>query len=285
MSNGTDDFLTDWAAGSSTADDAGTTVDDGGNAEDTSTSTDDTGTTDASTVDNGDGSDAADPSAPTADEDPNEGKNVPYAAMRAERQARKAERERAEAAEKRAKELEAQIDALRNPAPATAQPAQAPATETATPPDFWSDPQGFIAAQIASAGRDLAQQTHFRAIEDRQRALHDDFDAVSGFALEAAKRDPALANRILTATDPGAELYAVGKQIKDFQDYNNDPASFEQRMREKILAELSAQSDDDSTTTAPAQKPRRTVDLSTRRNAAGTSTAAPPDPLKELFPE
>lgn len=281
------DFLSDWANTGST--DAGVeenheTADGGGEDGLEAGLVDEEGTQ----VDNGEGGDADATSETTADDDHDENGQVPYAAMKAERAKRQAERERAEKAEARQKELESQIEALRNPAPRPAQPAETTGDESAQPPDFWTDPQGYVEhmtnQRIAQAVQQVQMQNHFRQIEDRQRAQHADFDEVSQLAHQAASRDPELARRILTAQDPGAELYAVGKQIKDFQEITSNPEAYRERMRQELLAELGGEQGSDNAQTEATPK-RRTVDLSTRRNAKADTAAAPPDPFKALFPE
>lgn len=240
-------------------------------------------------VDNGDGGNAEAESGTTTDTDHDEGNPVPYAAMKAERLKRQAESERAKVAEARQKDLETQLEALRNPTSRpTEQPPVTTATESAEAPDFWADPVGFVNHQteqrVNAAVREVQMQSHFRQIEDRQRAVHADFDEVSKLAHQAATRDPQLAQRIMTAADPGAELYAVGKQIKDYQDITANPDAYRERIRQEILAEVGGEEGNESTQAAPTTT-RRTVDLSTRRNAKSDNTAAPPDPFNQLFPE
>ena len=286
-----DDFLTDWAAG-----DNGTTTENGAELTTADVGGEDgleaglVDTTNADQVDNGDGGETTEAeSGTTTDTDHEEGNPVPYAALKSERAKRQAAYERAELAEKRQKDLQAEIDALRNPSqPRTAQPAETMATVSADAPDFWTDPtkyvEHFTNQRIEQAIREVQTQQHFRQIEDRQRAQHADFDEVSLMARDAAMRDPKLAQRILTAADPGAELYTVGKQIKDYQDLTQNPEAYREKVRQEILAEMGgADGQDDSQVATPTT--RRTVDLSTRRNAKSDSSAAPPDPFKVLFPE
>lgn len=289
MSN-ENDFLKDWAGSSdTTGTDMGaelTTTDVGGEEglEAGLVADDATG----AQVDNGEGGDADTTSETTADDNHDEGKPVPYAALKSERAKRQAEAERAKRAEERQKQLESELEALRNPQPRQAQPADAVETVSAEAPDFWTDPVKFVEHQtnqrIAEAVRQVQMENHFRQIEDRQRAQHADYDEVSRVAHEAATRDPELARRILTAQDPGAELYAVGKQIKDYQELTSDPEGYRKKIEAEVLAKLAAEQADDGAQ-QPQATTRRTVDLSTRRNAKADSAAAPPDPFKQLFPE
>lgn len=281
------DFLSDWASTSGTEanDSDDTSSESGGDFLEQG----DGDEGEASKVDNGADGNDGEADATTADDDHDENGQVPYAAMKAERAKRQAERERAERAEARQRELQAEIEALRNPVARPAQPAVATSDESAQPPDFWVDPQAYVEQQlsqrVAAAVQEVQLQSHFRTLEDRQRAQHADFNEVSTLAHQAASRDPELARRILMAEDPGAELYAVGKQIKDYQLLTSDPDAFRAKMREEILAELGGESGDDTATPDPAPRTRRTVDLSTRRNAKAESSAAPPDPFNALFPE
>lgn len=283
-----DDFLSDWASS-----DNGGSTDTGSEATDQVDEGFDSGEVDTGSdegqVDKGDSGDAGTPSGTTPDPEHDEGKPVPYAAMKAERLKRQVESKRAEAAEARQRDLESQLDALRNPTTRpTAQPAATADTASAEAPDFWTDPtkyvEHFTEQRVQAAVREVQMQSHFRQIEDRQRAQHADFDEVSVLAHQAATRDPQLAQRIMTAADPGAELYAVGKQIRDYQEITANPDAYRERIRQEILAEAEGeQSDEGTQATKPAG--RRTVDLSTRRNAKSDSSAAPPDPFAQLFPE
>ncbi len=282
------DFLNDWVSAGTTdaGDEGGSETTDGGGEE--GLEADLVGEGDDTTVDNGADGNDSEADATTADDDHNENGQVPYAALKAERAKRQAERERAEKAEASRKELESQIEALRNPVARPAQTAETTHEESAQPPDFWANPQAYIEhmtnQRVAQAVEQVQMQNHFRQIEDRQRAAHTDFDEVSQLAHQAASRDPELARRILTAQDPGAELYAVGKQIKDYQEMTSNPEGFRARIEQEILAKLAGEQGDDEQPEAATPK-RRTVDLSTRRNAKADSAAAPPDPFKALFPE
>jgi len=282
------DFLSDWA-GSGAGAETGADLDAGDTGGEEGLDSGPVSTESSDQVDNGNSGDADAPSETTADDNHDEGNPVPYAAMKSERAKRQAERERADKAEQRQRELESQIEALRNPNPRQAQPADTAETVRAEAPDFWADPMKYVEhvtnQRIAQAVEQVQTQNHFRQIEDRQRAQHADFDEVSQLAQQAASRDPKLAQRILTAADPGAELYSVGKQIKDFQDITSNPEAFRQKMREEILAELGQGGEGNEQPEQPQQTQRRTVDLSTRRNAKADSSAAPPDPFKALFPE
>ena len=238
------DFLNDWAADDNSGADDGSV--DTGNGTDTDLDNGASGGDGSATVDNGATGNGGNDPAATAGDNPDEGHDVPYAAMKAERAKRQAERERAEKSEARQRELESQIEALRNPTSArAAQPADSSATATAEVPDFWVNPTAYVEhytnQRIQEAVREVEAQTRFRQIEDRQRAQHADFDEVSVLAQQAAMRDPKLAQRILTAADPGAELYSVGKQIKDYQELTTNPDAYREKVRQEILAEQAEQ--------------------------------------------
>lgn len=291
MANEDNDFLTSWAAqapapaadgGDTDAGDAGSDDDElggeggdqGGNSADIDTG----GTADD------------DASPPAGDEQHQEDRNVPLTALKSERQARKEEREKREAAERRIKELEDQLKAPPQQRQQQAQPEQR--REAPPPKDFWEDPVAFVEQRVDGVRQEYEaranqqQQAEFRRAENAMRKQHADFDEVSQIVMEEAQRNPAIVPAIFQSEDPAQALYALGKEIRDFRQFQTDPQSARARMKEELKAELLAELGGNAAAApapAPSNNARRPVDLSNKRNAASASASAPPDQFNELF--
>lgn len=266
------DFLTGWAAGPSenATDDAG----DAGGGEV------DNGTEVVENVDDAPAGDGNDDTGSTPEAEHREGHQVPYAAMKTEREGRKAERERADRAEARAKELEAALGRVER-GETRSQPATAP-VPAAEAPQFWDDPQAFIQQSIQAAVGNV-QREQFARLERQQAKEHADYGEVAAFAQQACALNPQLVSQIFQADNPAAELYAVGLKVKEMQEFQNNPDAAREKMKADLLAEIRAELGQSDEPVTPS-KPRRTVDLSTARSVKATSTAEPGDKFKELFP-
>lgn len=287
MANETNDFLTDWAGKTNAP-----ANEDNGN--DTGDGDGDAGlgdgelSGDSITVDNGDAGNGDDDSLTTGEDNQDEGKHVPLVALRNERQAKQEERTKREAAEKRVKELEEQLKAPRQP---QQDQGQQPRREAAPPVDFWENPVGFVQQQVDGVRQEYearaqqAQQAEFRRAENAMRKQHADFDEITAVVLEEAQRNPAIVPAIFQAENPAEKLYELGKQIRDFRDFQTDPQTARDKMREElkaeILAELKGSQGQGNQGAQPAA--RRPVDLSRQRNATSASATAPPDQFNELF--
>jgi len=291
MANETNDFLTDWAAAAAPApggeDGGNDTGDDGGAVDDLGG--EDGGGEGGGSADNGATGNDGDVSPTAGDDHSGEGQEVPLVALRNERRAKQEERTKREAAEKRVKELEEQLKApARRPENDQGQPQQ---RETAPPKDFWEDPVGFVQQQVQAVRQEYEaranhqQQMEFRRMEGAMRRQHADFDEISQIVQEEAARNPAIVPAIFQAENPAEKLYELGKQIRDFREFQTDPKTARDKMREELKAEILAELKGSAAPANNGAQPatRRPVDLSRQRNATSASAAAPPDQFNELF--
>lgn len=168
----------------------------------------------------------ADPVAETTSANPEKEDKVPLAALMAERDKRKEAARKAEDLEKRIKELEAQ----------TAKPAQVQL------PDFYQDPERYVHSVVSQA-QAQAKDSVYVLLEEAERDRHsEDFDEVYNFALEKAGKNPEMAREILSAKNPVAKAYKLGKELQELEQSRQDPEAYrskiEAEVRAKVLKEI-----------------------------------------------
>lgn len=200
--------------------------------------------------------------------------HVPLAALMAERDKRKEAARKAEDLEKRIKELEAQ----------TAKPA-------AQLPDFYQDPERYVQTVVSQAQMQ-AKDGVYVILEESERDRHEDFDEVYNATIERARSNPALAQEILSAKNPVAKAYKLGKELMELEQSRQDPeayrAKIEAEVRAKVMKEVELESLKKEKAAADAKALADSIppDLSSERSAVSSprsqkrSTA-----IDELFPK
>lgn len=125
------------------------------------------------------------------------------------------ERRKRQELEREAKELREKLERISR----QSQPQQ---QEQQEPPDFYSDPDGFV--------RNIQQQfqtglyaTKVTLSQEMMRSLHQDYDEVEQVFAEAAQNDPVLQRQLIMSDNPARFAYETGKRLKQFQAMQADP--------------------------------------------------------------
>lgn len=163
---------------------------------------------------------------------------------------------------------------------------QQPDPQASTDDDlWWDDPKAAAEQQAAALRAEFASQTFqtkFGMSETIVRSQHEDYEAKAGLFEKALGGNPnhPLAQQMAADPNPALFAYNMGKQIESMQEIGTDPAAYEARVREKIMAEMQAGT--------PAQPP--SLAASAPLSLAGVSSApaqhrAAPDPvsLDQIF--
>ena len=137
------------------------------------------------------------------------------------------------------KELKRQLDAIQRQMMQQPQPT----VEQQQTPEFWEDPQGFMASEMNRFGQTLLQQWEQRetarrldASEKRAQAKYADYDEAFAAFEQAVQTNPQLAYQLAQADDPGEFAYAKGKTALEIQRVGSID-----ELRAQIRAELEAE--------------------------------------------
>jgi len=231
---------------------------------------DDPVTEEAETADTPEVETPKEPEAPAAPEAHKE-KDVPYAAMKAEREKRQERERELQERDRRIAEYERQLQELRNPA----QPQQQP-----KPIEIWEDPDAYINQRLQSVEQ---QQTArlYAALEAQAREVYPDYDDVFAVVQEHAKTNPTIGPQVLSAPNPALAAYKLGKHLRELKQME-DPEAYRAKVAAEVRAEIEAElrAKEDAKRKAAQTIP---PDLSSSRNVAGN--AAPVvDDFDALFP-
>jgi hypothetical protein len=145
----------------------------------------------------------------------------------------------------RAEELAKQLEAARKPPPAPPQPPPAPAMQP--PPDFNSDPQGYL-QHLAMRHQQVLLNERLNMSEHLLREKMG--DQVDGYVTEFrhhAEQDPSLWGKLYTQPMPYQWMVKEIDRIRLHSEIGDDPSAYEQKLRAKWEAERAAQ--------PPAQPP------------------------------
>jgi hypothetical protein len=150
------------------------------------------------------------------------------------------ERRKRQEYERKLAELEQRMAQLQAPPPAAPAKAEPPA-------DFWSDPQGFIEAQMQQARQAALSEAEVRmrhqfaeVCELNARTRYADYDEVRDAFLARVEQDPVLRAELSQARDPAEFAYKTGKRLSEVEQFGSLDQWREQE-RARIRAELEAQ--------------------------------------------
>jgi hypothetical protein len=188
---------------------------------------------------------------------PGSDKNVPLAALEAERKQRQDWKEKAIRYEEELKHLKAQ------PAPQQQQPDQ----------------------QREMSPQEFAINERFNTSEIIARDKHPDMDEKVAAFEAAAKQNPALQAELMRQPHPWEFVYQQGKRMLAMQEIGDDPVAFRERVRQELLTELQAQPQSAQPAADPAPTAALPTSLASARSAAGRSADAytGPTPFEDLF--
>lgn len=171
-----------------------------------------------------------------------EGPHVPRKALEDERRKRQ--------------ELERQIAELTGKSTQqTQQPQQQPqpSQQRQFPqrPDPWTDPEGAAAYDQMMFQHQLFE-TRVITSKELMRTVKPDFDEMEKIFIEAASADPWLEQQLVQHPMPAKFAYEQGRKLKLMREIGDDPAAYEQRLREKWEAERAGQQQAPVVPAAPA---------------------------------
>lgn len=179
--------------------------------------------------------------------------HVPLAALMAERDKRKEAARKAEELEKRIKELE-----------------QATKPEP-TLPNFYQNPERYV-QEVVTTVEARASDRLYAALEEAERERHDDFDDVMQAVMERAKDNPALAQQIMSAKNPAAAAYKLGKKALEFDQLQADPDSYRAKVEAEVRAKIAKEMELESLKKQQADTLAASIppDLSSERSAVSS---------------
>lgn len=186
-------------------------------------------------VERAENTESAPPADPTPSTETNDnGPHVPRQALEDER--------------KKRQELERQVAEFKQRMTAP-QPTQQPHPQVQQPeiPDPYLEPERFAAYQAYQVQERLFAQSVVMS-QRIMRQQHADYDDAEKEFVAAVEADPMLASKLLSHPFPAEFAYQEGKRLKALKEIGDDPASFRERVRQEILAEMQG-----SGAQAPAQ--------------------------------
>jgi len=168
--------------------------------------------------------------------------------------------------------------------------ALTPQPPPAQAPDFFENPQGAVRAELEPLVRaQAAQREQFSLMMAAEK--HGEQIVNEAYQWLAARKgqDPqafqADYTRIMSAPHPYGELVKTFKQSQVLREIGDDPASYKERIKAEILAELQS---DGRSPTAPGQRPAPSAAMPS--NFADARSASPrdvgwtgPPSLKDIF--
>lgn len=126
------------------------------------------------------------------------------------------------------------------------------------------------------------------------REKYQDYDELSQLFVEAAQKDPQLAQQVFRHPAPAQFAYQVGQQLKLLNEINSDPISYREKLKEELRKELMAsegESEETSQSTNrtpsrsnPAPVPR-SLGSDTSRVTRGNRRASESFSLSEILDE
>lgn len=178
---------------------------------------------------------------------PGSDKNVPLAALEAERKQRQDWKEKAIRYEEELKHLKAQPQA-----PQQQQPDQ----------------------QREMSPQEFAINERFNTSELLARKDHPDMDEKMAAWEAAAQKNPAMRAELMQQRHPWEFVYQQGTRLLAMQEIGDDPAAYRERVRQELLNELQAQPQTAQRSAAPAPTAALPTSLASARSAAGRTAPA-----------
>lgn len=211
---------------------------------------------------------------PTSDEpepDQGEGKGGLLAAKIAETRKR-------QEAEQRALQAEAKLQAYEQMM--GRQVAPQPEAEEQQQPE-WLDPEAVQYVEKLVESKTTASR--LETAEMLTRTMVADYDEFAPLAIEAAERNPAVRQAIVTASNPAMAAYEYGKRLARGREYLADPDGYEARIRAEERAKLEAERTPSSAKAAIAAPPSLAGVTSTGSRQVSAERYSRPVPLDELY--
>lgn len=157
-------------------------------------------------------------------------RTVPLPALEDERRKRKEAESDREALRKRLDELEARINGSGQ------KPAENSQGSRQALPDPYDDPVGYARA-IENRNQYAIFETRLHLTRDSMLTSVEDYEEIESVFADAAEKYPRLAYELSRSPNPARYAYETGRKIKLMNEIDSDPAAYEAKLREKILAE------------------------------------------------
>lgn len=169
------------------------------------------------------------------------GRNVPVAAIQAEREKARAARDEAETLRRQMSELQGQVKLLNDRGTQPATPKEQP-----KPKAFWEDPDAFFAERAAPLQQSIQQQKFEMSrmmAEDRLGAdvVKAADDALGELIMANDPAVLAIQQRVMNSRHPYAELVKWHESHKAMADIGNDPTSYRSRVEAEVRAAVMAE--------------------------------------------
>lgn len=188
-------------------------------------------------------SEEPDPVESESDDKPEKSGVVPHQALHESRQREKAASDRAEALERSLLQMQGQLEAVQRQV-AGQQPQS---NEKAEPPDFWEDPNGFVAAQLSPIEKRMRQQAEQMsqrfAIQEYGREQVEKAYVEFGKALQTDPTLSAQYERIKASDHPYGDIVKWYKQQQTIQRVGEDPEKWLEAEMEKRLSDPAKQAE------------------------------------------
>lgn len=234
--------------------------------------------------------------APDEGEEPDAGPTIPRSAFVKAREDWKAKAVEARAqAQERADQLEAmrrELEELKKPKPS---PGPAPQQYQPPPqpqlPDPETNPAGYLSALMEHQRREAEERVVHERFNHSELRLRDRIgdeavDALIGRFQQELAADPTLGVQVRQQRDPFAWVHKQ-LELKRLQtEIGADPAAYEAKLRERIMAEMQAAAPPQPAAQAPGPPlPRQGPSLATARTSAGRATSdfTGPPSLEDVF--
>lgn len=192
----------------------------------------------------------------------------------------KAEREKRQRVEAELAELRRQVAGMQRPA------APQPPASQAPPPQFWDDPEGYIANLKAEMGKQVQREvleTKLAVSESGARSRYADYQQMEDVFAQLCDREPALQAKLAQHPDPAEFAYQTARHVVQIQRMREDPASaLDDAAFEKAAAARGyTKAPPPASSPPPVSLPRGLADARSTRGAP----SAPPGarPLGAIF--
>lgn len=211
---------------------------------------------------------------------------VPHEALHAEKQKVKRYTEQVAEFEKKLSEQNNVWEQRFNRILETVKPKQEEAPKPPAP-DFWEDPDSYVTSKLTPVQRQLVQQreqfSQLLAVEKHGAEKVSTAFAALKSAMERDPQSRADYQRIMNSQHPYGELVAWHERKAAMAEIGDDPASYRERLKAEILAEMQQQQG--TPAAAPSAQPVMPSNLAGARNVGSRSGPAwsGPQSLNDIF--